>query len=78
MKEIFKLKQLKQLVKSKGAIDITYGDNDTRKEIEEKENGYEVIGYSMGLYGCNGKLLKGNKTNTLYAITKRTGAIFIF
>lgn len=78
MKEIFKLKQLKELVKSKGAIDITHGDNNTRKRIEKIEGGYEEIGYSMGLYGCNGKLLKGNKTNTLYAITKRTGAIFIF
>lgn len=36
------------------------------------------VGYSSGVYGCNGMLLKGNKTGKLYAITSRTTAVFVF
>ena len=71
-------RQLKELVKSGAAIDITNGDNATRKSIESKEGYYTQIGYAAGVYGCNGMLLLGHKTNTLYAITSRTTAIFVF
>lgn len=71
-------KELKNLVALGVAEDITYGDNDTRRELEEKEGYYTQIGYSAGVYGCNGMLLKGHKTGTLYAITARTTAIFVF
>ena len=71
-------RQLKAMVKDGIAEDITYGDNDTRKEIEEKEGYYTQVGYSSGTYGCNGMLLKGNKTGKLYAITARTTAVFVF
>lgn len=71
-------KQLKNMVADGIAIDITYGTNDTREAIIQKEDYYTQIGYSAGIYGCNGMLLQGNKTNTLYAITSRTTAIFIF
>lgn len=71
-------KQLKELVKSGAAIDITNGDNATRKSIESKEGYYTQIGYAAGVYGCNGMLLLGHKTKTLYAITSRTTAIFVF
>lgn len=71
-------KQLKALINDGVAIDITYGDNKKRKEIEAKEGYYTQIGYSAGVYGCNGMLFKGAKTNTLYAIASRTSAIFVF
>lgn len=71
-------KELKKLVALGVAEDITHGDNDTRRELEEKEGFYTQIGYSAGVYGCNGMLLKGHKTGTLYAITARTTAIFVF
>lgn len=71
-------KQLKNLVLEGLAIDITYGTNETRSELEKTEGYYTQIGYSAGVYGCNGMLLKGNKTGTLYAITSRSTAIFIF
>lgn len=71
-------KELKNLVALGAAEDITHGDNKTRETIEAKEGFYTQIGYSSGVYGCNGMLLKGNKTGTLYAITGRTTAIFIF
>lgn len=71
-------KQLKELIKLGVAEDITNGDGDTRREILKKEGYCDQIGYSHGIYGCNGKLLRGNKTGTLYAITARTSAIFLF
>lgn len=71
-------KELKNLVALGVAEDITHGDNDTRRELEEKEGFYTQIGYSAGVYGCNGMLLKGHKTGTLYAITARTTAICVF
>ena len=40
--------------------------------------GYTQVGFASGVYGCNGKLLKGLKDGKLYAITARSSAIFIF
>ena len=71
-------KELKNLVALGVAEDITHGDNDTRRELEEKEGFYTQVGYSAGVYGCNGMLLKGHNTGTLYAITARTTAIYVF
>lgn len=71
-------RQLREMVKDGLAEDITYGNNDTRKQIEEAEGYYTQVGYSSGVYGCNGMLLKGNKTGKLYAITSRTTAVFVF
>lgn len=71
-------KQLKELVKNGLAEDVTYADNNKRREIEEAEGYYTQVGYSSGVYGCNGMLLKGNRTGKLYAVTSRSTAIFIF
>lgn len=71
-------KELRNLVAIGAAEDITYGDNETRRKIETEEGCYTQIGYASGIYGCNGMLLRGNRTGKLYAITKRTTAIFIF
>ena len=71
-------KELKNLVSLGVAEDITRGDNDTRIAIEAAEGYYTQIGYSAGVYGCNGMLLKGHKTGKLYAVTSRTSAIYIF
>ena len=71
-------KELKNLVALGAAEDITRGDNETRKTIESEEGYYTQIGYSAGVYGCNGMLLQGHKTGKLYAITARTSAIFVF
>lgn len=65
-------KQLKNLVKNNIAIDVTNSD---RKAINEP---YTQIGYSVGVYGCNGMLLKGLESGKLYAVTRRTLAFFAF
>ena len=51
--ERYSQKQLKSMVSNGVAIDITYS---TREAVREP---YTQIGYSAGLYGCNGMLLKG-------------------
>ena len=71
--EKYTIKQLKSLVKSGAAIDVTYAKK--QSEIPEL---YNQIGYSAGIYGCNGMLLKGCVTGKLYAVTCRTTAIYIF
>ena len=71
--EKYTIKQLKSLVNSGSAIDITFA----KKQSEIPES-YTQIGYASGLYGCNGMLLKGCDTGKLYAVTGRTTAIYIF
>lgn len=71
-------KQLKTLIKDGVAHNITYGNIETRKEIEKKEGYYIQVGYACGTYGCSGALLQGHNTGDLYAITDRTSALFIF
>lgn len=70
--ERYTQKQLRNLVKVGAAKDVTYAKDN--KEIPES---YTQIGYSAGLYGCNGRLLLG-ASGQLYAVTRRTSAIYIF
>ena len=70
--EKYTIKQLKSLVNSGAAVDVTYSS----KKSDIPEN-YTQIGYASGLYGCNGMLLKG-ESGQLYAVAGRTTAIYIF
>ena len=70
--EKYTIKQLKSLVNSGAALDVTRSS----KKSDIPEN-YTQIGYASGLYGCNGMLLKG-ESGKLYAVTSRTTAIYIF
>lgn len=65
-------KELKRLVKVGAAKDITYSSS--RRDIPED---YRQVGYSSGVYGCNGMLLRG-KSGQLYAVCARTTAIWVF
>lgn len=73
----YTLKQLKEMVKTGIATDFTKTTNKEYKELIAN-GGYTQVGFASGIYGCNGKLLKGLKDGKLYAITDRTSAIFIF
>jgi hypothetical protein len=70
--EKYTQKQLRSLVASGAAKDVTYAHD--RKAIPES---YNQIGYAAGLYGCSGMLLQG-ESGQLYAVTSRTTAIYIF
>nr|DAL36912.1 MAG TPA_asm: hypothetical protein [Caudoviricetes sp.] len=65
-------RQLKELVKIGAAIDVT--DAISTTAIPEW---YDKIGYSRGINGINGLLMRG-KSGKLYAITSRSTAISIF
>jgi hypothetical protein len=71
--ERYTQKQLKNLVSTGAAIDVTHARS--QGDIPES---YSQIGYAAGTYGCNGMLLKGNDTGKLYAVTHRTQAIYLF
>ena len=71
--EKYTQRELKNMVKLENAIDVTRAAD--RTAIPES---YTQIGYSAGIYGCNGMLLKGLETGKLYAVTARTTAVYIF
>lgn len=71
--EKYTQKQLRALVRSGAAVDVTGATS--RQAIPEN---YRQIGFSAGVYGCNGQLFRGLDSGKLYAITSRTMAIFIF
>lgn len=71
--EKYTQKQLRALVRDGIAIDVTHAED--RNAIPEH---YRQIGYANGVYGLNGMLFQGINTGSLYAVTSRTSAIFIF
>lgn len=75
--EKYTQRQIKNLVRTGAAVDVSNADNAERAAIESREGYYTQIGYAEGVYGCSGMLLQGNKTGTLYAVTSRTQAIYI-
>jgi hypothetical protein len=65
-------KALRKLVANKLATDIT-----KTHDYNAVPKPYEMVGYSKGIYGCNGKLLKDANGN-LYAIIGSTSALYMF
>lgn len=71
-------KELKTLVRTGAAVDITNHGTAEYRALIEKEKYLDKLGYSSGVYGINGGLLQGQETGTLYAITARSTATFIY
>jgi hypothetical protein len=71
-------RELKALVRTGAAVDITNHGTAEYKALREKEKDLNKLGYSSGMYGINGGLLQGQETGTLYAITARSTAVFIY
>jgi hypothetical protein len=65
-------KFLQSLVSSGAAVDVTRAND--YDAIPER---FERVAMSRGTYGANGLLLRG-ESGTLYAVTRRTTAIFLF
>lgn len=66
----YKQKELKDLVRTGAAIDITTAPED---QIPAH---FDRIGYSTGTYGVNGGLIQDRETGNLYAVTARSTNIF--
>lgn len=73
MKKKLTQKELKRLVKTGAAVDITAWDSEKIKELQNKN--IEKVGLSFGIYGMNGGLFK-DKDGNLYTITARTSNLF--
>lgn len=69
-------KELKEFVRLGMAKDITTENGTKVRELKNKKGIYQV-GYSCGIYGCNGMLLKDNDGET-YVITSRTSNLWLF
>ncbi len=69
----YTLRNLQNLVLVGSAIDLTHCHNysDVKEPLRQ-------VGYSVGVYGCNGALLQGVETGNLYVIAGRTAALFMF
>lgn len=76
--EKYTQKEIRSFVKNGIAIDISHHGNPEREELEAREGWLEKVGYSSGIYGINGGLLKGHKSGTLYAITGPSAALCIY
>lgn len=70
---LFTQRQIRFLVDVGAAVDVTKAD-----DVRIIPEPYRQIGYSAVVNGCNGRLLLGEETATLYAVTARTSALFIF
>ena len=66
-------KMLREMVREGVAVDVTRAGD--LRGIPEP---FTKIGYSAGVYGCNGLLLMGDKSGRWYAVTARTPAVWIF
>lgn len=71
-------KTIREFVKSGEATDITSISLDDAKKLTADEGCLDTEMYSMGVYGCNGCLLRGHNTGNRYAITDRTQSLFYF
>lgn len=66
-------KQIKALVEHGVATDVTNASS-----IDAIPEPYREIAYSVGVYGINGRLFKGERTKNLYAIVGRASSIYLF
>ena len=67
-------KELKNLVSLGMAENITNLSFDDGKTFR-KEHNYTQIGYSSGVYGCNGALLEDINTGEKFVITARNSTL---
>ena len=68
----YTLREIKRFVSLGLAQDITTAN---RPAIQEP---FEKIGYSAGIYGIIGGLLRGQCSGTIYAITARNSNLFYY
>ncbi|MFR2774841.1 MAG: hypothetical protein ACLTBR_03310 [Anaerostipes sp.] len=70
----YRQKDIKDFVRTNLAEDITGYGFDKMKEFLHSHS-LEKIGYSAGIYGINGGLLRDINTGKLYVITARNTAL---
>ena len=71
-------KTIREFVNNGEATDITNISFADANKLRDDEGWLDTEFYSMGVYGCNGCVLKGHNTGNRYAITGRTNSLFFF
>ena len=72
MDKIMKLKEIKNI----NCEDVTNLSSKELEKLVKKENGLKEVSISYGVYGMNGGLFQGYKTNKLYKVTARNSNLF--
>ena len=71
-------KTIREFVKNGEATDITNISFNDSKKLTADEGWLDTEFYSMGVYGCDGCVLRGHNTGNRYAITDRAQSLFYF
>ena len=69
-------KQVKEWLNFEGVTDITDWSCERINELRKKEEWFNEVGYSSGVYGVSGCVLQGHKTLNFYVIKTRSSALF--
>lgn len=72
------IKDIKNLVGNGNAVDVTAYGLDDYRALRESEGYFKDIAHSIGGYGVSALVVQGANTGTLYAVTRRTSAIYLF
>lgn len=70
-------RDIKKAIASGEAVDLTTANSQKIDEIRAKEDYFIELKYSVGIYGCNGRLMKGRNTGTIYGVGDRTPALWL-
>lgn len=71
-------RELKKLASSGEARDISEFRFKACEALVDSEGSFTKIGYSAGLYGINGGVMKGDSSGALYVIIGRTMSLLYF
>ena len=71
-------KDIRNLSEQPYCVNVTNCTPERYSDLRVKEGYFEPIMYSVGTYGVNGRVVRGHNTGTLYAISRRSSAIYLF
>ena len=71
-------KMIRRYLYETNTVDCTNWSLDDYNAARKAEGGFYEIARSHGVYGCNGLVMAGNKTNTYYVVPSRSSALFLF
>lgn len=74
MTERYTQREIRSMIQKGNAHDL---DNMPKNDLPEQSD-LDHIGYSAGVYGCNGGLFKHRKTGELYAFVGRTRSLWLY
>lgn len=71
-------KNVREYLAYNPSVDCTNWSVDDYNRFHDEEGRFFPIAYSVGVYGCNGKVFQGKKTGTYYVVPSRSSALFLF